>query len=431
MQTLAPHHLPGFAAALLAFGFTASIVQAQTPATAPATAPATTQAAADEVDPEAHRKDREAFLKQMPVVQVNSLRDVVSFALEKDELVLRTSIPPTEMAAVVVGGKPTLISVMTQAGDGGAVGAATAPANKAPYQPTIFQLERHELTPTGGIAITQMSAIAPRVSISRSSEGPHEPLRNVDFIQNDPGFLEESDNAVRFYVQVIDKDETVVDLKLGATNLAELRRRYPTETMRYLEPMFRDFGQSGVLFQINSKAAWQVLGATHTPPADLAKQVDAVLARLDADDAKVREAAAKELEQLGQPAALVLMNRDRSKLSEEQLSRVETFLSAYKPLSDEEAARMRDDPEFLLMALSSDEPELANRALDRLKEVAKQPIAFDANATGTARFDAIAKLRTQLLPATTRPATKQVLRESASDVPSAANPPPPKRDAAP
>ena len=431
MQTLAPHRPTRFAAVLLAFGFTsfpACIVQAQSPATAPATAPATTQAAGDEVDPEAHRKEREAFLKQMPVVQVDSLRDVVSFALEKDELVLRTSIPPTEMAAVVVGGKPTLISVVTQAGDGG--GAGAAPANKGPYQPTIFQLERHELTPTGGIAITQMSAIAPRVSISRSSEGPHEPLRNVDFIQNDPGFLEEGNDAVRFYVQVIDKDETVVDLKLGATNLAELRRRYPTETMRYLEPMFREFGQSGVLFQINAKAAWQVLGATHTPPPDVAKQVDAVLARLDADDAKVREAAAKELEQLGQPAALVLMKRDRSKLSEEQLSRVETFLSAYKPLSDEEAARMRDDPEFLLMALSSDEPELANRALDRLKEVAKQPIAFDANATGTARFDAIAKLRTQLLPATTRPVTKQVLRESASDVPPA-NAPAQKPDVAP
>ncbi|MDQ3439407.1 MAG: hypothetical protein M3478_03555 [Planctomycetota bacterium] len=432
MPTPRPHRLICLAASL-ALVVVVSVAEGQnSTTTAPATSPATTQSGKEQdLDPDAHRKERETFLKQMPVVRVESLRDVVSFALEKDDIVLRTSIPPTDMSAVVVDGKPTLISVMTQAGD--AAAPAAPAANKGQYQPPVFQLDRHELTPRGGIAITNISAVAPRVSISRSSDGPNEPFHNVDFIQDDSAFLEEGDERVRFYVQVLNEDETVVDLKLSAVNLAELRRTYPAETMRYLEPMFREFGQSGVLFQINAKAAWQVLGGTYAPPADVAKQVDAVLARLDADDAKVREAAAKELEQLGQPAALALMKRDRSKLSEEQLSRIETFLASYKPLSDDEAARMRNDPEFLLMALSSDEPDLATRALDRLREVAKQPIAFDGNATGAARFDAIATLRTQLLPATTQPATTQILRESASDPPpaDAPAPQPPKRDAAP
>jgi len=434
---VASRHLARVAAAVLAVGFAASAGAQDTSAPAPASAPATTQANEPEFDPVAHRKEREALIKQLPVAEVKSLRDLVSFSLEKDDIVLRTNVPPTDLAGVVIDGKPTLITVMSQAGapaGGATTGPATAPttgpAINAAYQPPVFSLERHELTASGGLAITTISAVAPRVSISRSAEGPGEPLFNVDFIQDPAAFAEESDERVRFYVQVISGEDTVVDLKLSAVNLAELRRKYPAETMRFLEPMFREFGQSGVLFQIDSKAAWQVLGGNVAPAADVAKQVDAVLARLDADDAKVREAAAKELEQLGQPAALVLMRRDRSKLSEEQLSRIETFLAPYKPLSDDEAAQRRDDPEFLLMALSSDEPELAAQALDRLKQVARQPIEFDAKATGTARSEAIAKLRARLLPATTQPATKQVLRDSASD---AAVPPPPapKRDVAP
>ena len=434
MRLPAPHRTAALAAAVILFIFAAARpVRAQdsaasAPASTPATRPATTQAANEEVDPETQRKEWEAELKQFPAVNVASVRDVVTFTLEKDDLVVRTSVPPTDGAAVVVDGKPTLIRVQSTPGE--PVAWAAAPDAKAPYQPVAFVLKRYELTPTGGIAITDVHTVAPRVSIARGSEGPNEPLYNVQFIQDPAAFAEDSDDRVRFYVQVIDGDETVVDLKISAVNLSELRRKYPAETMRYLEPLFRGFGQSGVLFQVDSKAAWQVLGATYTPPPDVAKQVDAVLARLDADDAKVREAAAKELEQLGQPAALVLMKRDRAKLSEEQLSRVETFLAPYKPLSDDEAVQRREDPEFLLMALSSDEPELATRALDRLKQVAKQPINFDPKATGAARFEAIAKLRAQLIPSTTQPPTKQILKESASEAP-APERSAPKRDFAP
>ncbi len=171
------------------------------------------------------------------------------------------------------------------------------------------------------------------------------------------------------------------------------------------------------MFQVNSRAAWQVLGGTHNPPPEVAQQVDALLVRLDADDAREREAALKELEKLGQQAALVLLKHDRAALSEEQQSRVETFLAPYKPLTDDEAARMQDDTEFLLTALSAEEPELTVRALDRLKKIAKQPIAFDATATGNARADAIAQLRATLLPATTQPATTQSANNPALEAP--------------
>ncbi len=371
----------------------------------PTTAPATTQAAPgdDVAEAQAARKEREEQLTGMPALHVKSLREVVQFAIENDDVILRTSLPPAETSSLFVDGKPTLISVAAQRGDG----------NEPTYQPPVFILIRHEYAAPGSIAITHINAIAPRVAISKSADGGGV-FRNVDFIQSDE-FLEEGDERVRLYVQEHRNDEPFVNLTLSAANITELRRKYPAETMRYLEPIFRDFGQAAVLFQVNARAAWQVLGGTYAPPADIAKQVDALLVRLDADDAKVREAALKELEQLGQEAALVLMKRDRAGLSEEQQSRVETFLAPYKPLTDEEAARMRDDAEFLLTALSAEEPELTTRALERLQEIAKQPIAFDASATGNARADAIARLRAELIPAATQPATTQTRRSTPAE----------------
>ncbi len=388
-------------------GASPGVAQVETAtSTTAATAPASTQPVRDEAAAVLEaRNQREGELKSLPAVQVKTLREIVQFSIEDDNVVLRTSVPPTEMSAVVVDGKPTLISVFAQGGEG----------SEPTYQPPVFALMRHEYALPDGVAITQINAIAPRVSISKGAEGRGW-LRNLDFIQSDE-FLEEGDDRVRLYVQEHRNDEQIIDLKLTAANVTELRRKYPAETVRYLEPIFREFGQSAVLFQVNSRAAWQVLGDTYAPRAEVGKQVDALLVRLDADDARERESALTELEALGQPAALVLMNRDRAGLSEEQQSRVEAFLAPYKPLTDNEADLMRDNMEFLLTALSAEEPELTARALQRLKEVAKQPIAFDATATGNARADAIAKLRTQLIPAATQPATTQSTKTSAIEAP--------------
>ena len=352
------------------------------------------------------RKEREAEQAQLPKTHVKSLRDVVLFAIENDDLVLRTSIPPTENAAVVAEGA-----------DGFLTGGATPPAGgekTAPYVPDTFRLMRTQFPePPTGLAITQMTVIGFRVTVSKTSEIGGE-YRNVELIQ-DNAFLEEGDERIRFYVQCTMNDEPVDDLKLSAMNIVELRRKYPAETMRYLEPIFRDFGQSAVLFQVSPRAAWQVLGGKYDPPAEATKQVEAILKRLDAESPQDRAAAAADLEKLGQPAALALMKRDRATLSEEQQTRVETFLQSYKPLTDDEAEKRRSDPEFLLTALSSDDAALAGLALERLKEVTKQPIAFELSSTGPARAEAIARLRAQLLPATTRPATTKataVLREA-------------------
>jgi hypothetical protein len=390
-----------------------AIAQAPPAAPAPGEAPAT-EPATQEADSVKTRKARELELKTMPVARVASMRDVVQFVIENDELVVRTSIPTTDNSAVIIGDRPTLMSVATHHAEG---------AQGSPYVPMYFMLINHEYPPTGGVAIAHVNVIGQRSQVSRvwSDENEHNTF-NVDLIQDD-AFLEEGDDRVRFYVQETRGEEQLVDLKLSAPNVTELRRKYPVETMRYLEPIFRDFGQASVLFQVNTKAAWQVLGGSTTKPApELSAKVDALLVKLDADDAKDREAALAELEKIGQPAALLLMQRDRKGLSEEQRARVETFLAPYKPLTDEEAAKMRGNVEFLLMALSSDDNALAALAVERLKEVSKQPVAFDLATSGQARTEAIAALRAKLLPAATQPATTRTFLKSGSDTPPAASP---------
>ena len=44
-------------------------------------------------------------------------------------------------------------------------------------------------------------------------------------------------------------------------------RKFPTETSRYLEPIFNDLGQADVLFHVNPQTAWQVLAPAYEPPA--------------------------------------------------------------------------------------------------------------------------------------------------------------------
>jgi hypothetical protein len=396
----------------LSLVMTAARAIAQAPPAAPAPPAAAevpaTEPATQEADSVKTRKARELELKTMPVARVASLRDVVQFAIENDDLIIRTSIPTTDSSAIVIGDRPTLMSVATHHAEG---------AQGAPYVPLYFMLIKHEYPDTGGISIAHVNVVGQRVQVSRNlADEAEQNTFNVDLIQDD-AFLEEGEDRIRFYVQETRGEEQLVDLKLSAPNVTELRRKYPAETMRYLEPIFREFGQASVLFQVNTKAAWQVLGgATTTKPSpELSTKVDALLVKLDADDAKEREAALAELEKIGQPAALLLMQRDRKGLTEEQRARVETFLAPYKPLTDDEAAKMRGNVEFLLMALSSDDNALAALALDRLKEVSKQPVAFDLSSTGQTRTEAIAALRAKLLPAATQPATTRTFIKSGSD----------------
>jgi hypothetical protein len=152
----------------------------------------------------------------------------------------------------------------------------------------------------------------------------------------------------------------------------ELRRDHPREVEKYLRPMFRDFDLEAGAFAVNDKTAWQVVGDAWTPPPGLAQKVQTIVAQLNADDYDARAAAQTDLEKLGQPAALYLLANPIPNLSEEQSARVKKFLDSYHPLTEGQAIQFRQDANFLLDCLYSDDADLREAALKDLARLDRQ-----------------------------------------------------------
>lgn len=373
----------------------------------PTSQPAASQEA--EVDP---AKQREAEFQRSqdetrfyPTRQIAKISDVINFQLEKQNLVLRTTLEPSQKEfRLLLDGQPRSITTANAQGDG---------APDAAYQPDSFAFKQFDYSdPTVLLTNREVLATPGQLNISRVSESDHR-FENVQLIQSGRYLLDEDSDGdkVRLFIQVTSEPPQPTDLnvELSAKNFVALRQKYPKETSRYLEPLFRDLGQSAIFFHVDPRAAWQVLSTAYEIPAEIQQQVADLVKQLDADEPKQRAEASKALETLGQPAALALMHQDRSGLSEEQTSRIDTFLAAFKPLSAEEAEQLTTDPEFLAIALTADDPALRRAALEALKKATNRLIEFDLNAEAPARLEAALKLRAELAPAATQPASQPEL----------------------
>src|SRR5205814_1275690 len=151
--------------------------------------------------------------------------------------------------------------------------------------------------------------------------------------------------------------ELVEDLARSAPSFVELLRRFPHDAAEHLGPVFRDFGQESTVFGADGRVAWQVLSSRMPRDRSLLPRVEALVARLDAGDYRVREAALARLREMGGPAALVLSDLPRQKFSAEQNRSVESMLADYRPLSDDAAAARPGDTEFPTSGVAhSDDP---------------------------------------------------------------------------
>jgi len=187
-----------------------------------------------------------------------------------------------------------------------------------------------------------------------------------------------------------------VRLQLSADNVAELRRNYPAEVAKYLDPIFRTLSQDGLLAKVDPKLAWQVFADDYKPGAELIAKVEEQIKRLDAEKFQDREQASKGLEALGQPAALYIRKIDRSKLSEEQVGRIDAFLAHFKPIGDSEAKRLRKDRDFLLDCLFADDEQIRRLAHAELEKVVGRPVAFDLTAPPQQRLETLQRLRAEI-----------------------------------
>ncbi len=369
------------------------------PATGPSSAPATGGATNIRALRAEAQKTLDAMTASLPTLGERTMDQVMRMSIERDDLVLRTRLPATvgEMR-VDIPGIGGISSVSIQ-------GLLNA---NPPQTPIFLQFSNRDVTrPDALIVQTQIFARPGYMQVARDVE-TLETEQSLSLIQwrindGEPG----EDPGVRLRVRSLDKasGENLVNLNLTADTLVELRRRFPRETSTWLQPVFRDLHQEQV-FSVDPKLAWQVFANDRRIDPALVAKASELVKTLNADDAAVRESAQQSLAALGQDGATALMKMDRAGWTPEQHASVDALLESYRPITDEEAERLRTQASFLIDCLYCDDPAIRTAALGHLQHVVGRKIAFDNQAGEVERLAAIASLRAGILSASDKsPAT--------------------------
>jgi hypothetical protein len=227
--------------------------------------------------------------------------------------------------------------------------------------------------------------------------------RNVQLIQSNEENPEDADKVCRVYVQGFSAtDDQNLKLTLNAPSFVELRRRYPRECHTYLDPIFRQLQQESAVLAPDPKEALQVVSGPVPDDATLKAKVEAAVAKFDADNFQEREKASKELQQLGQPAATLLMHASRAGWSINKTTGVDDFLANYKALPQTQTRDLKVDSAFLIGCLYSDNAAVREGAARQLEQLAgsEHPLKIDPNLPPEKRDEQIDRLFARFLPAT-------------------------------
>ncbi len=162
-------------------------------------------------------------------------------------------------------------------------------------------------------------------------------------------------------------------IQCSAPDWVTFRRLFPREVNAHLRPLFRAIRQEQV-FAIEPVVAWQVFREEWTEDSQVGLRIADLLPALDAEDFATRNRAWAKLQQQGIAGALFLNDFDTSKLSPEQASRIDAFLSAFPLLTDQEVLANRADPNFLLDCLYGSDEHVRSIALGRLSAALRHTI---------------------------------------------------------
>ena len=365
----------------------------------PASQPATTQLSPEE---EA-RRERAALdeeVRQLPTRRIDSVKDVLRFKKQDERLRAECLVNDLE--------QNTFHRMMVE-DLSGVVTLRTGGPEPLGDEPQDFMFLQRDMTRlTSPVIQTTVSSVAGRLTIAREQES-EKMFSSVQLIQDPPvPDPDPTEPPVRLYIARDNKltQQRDVDLKLNAMSFAQLYLQHPREVDQYLRPVLRDLKQEAGVFAPDAKVAWQVLAADATIDPQLVAKVNDAVTKLDAPNFQEREGALSSLQELGEPAALALMRADRSKLSPDKQSGVDSFLAPYLPLSADDAKRLGQDKTFLMNVLSTDDAELRRLAWARLQKIAHPPVQFDANADDSTRATQLSKLRDTVID-TTPPTTQE------------------------
>lgn len=260
-----------------------------------------------------------------------------------------------------------------------------------PQEPDSMSLLIDQTT-DAGLVRTSVFAVGGIVQqVVREVSGPNMEM-SVQFIQS-PIATPEDPAGVRLYIQTTVGEQEMEKATFPAADFPTLIRQYLEPTDQYLRPVFEMLGAQETLFSVSPALAAEVFADRMTPDAAFIRTVTDLVAMLDADRPQDRATAQAELEKLGQKAGLVLRKLDRSRLSLEQQTRIATILAPISHVSPIDAARLRDNTQFLLDALNCSEPSARQAALDELTRRTGRAIVFDPGASEPVRREKIRELR--------------------------------------
>lgn len=324
--------------------------------------------------------------------------DVFQLRGEDGGLVLRTARPPTpegEFETLALAGIGGTATVANSGAGGGGGGHEPGPA----VVPNFFKLEvSNDERPDQrvGIVVSWRDGVLEVVKhVYYTGENQYTRVTRLLASANPEGG---GGPAVQVIVtETGDVGREPLKVHLREADLLTLGREHPAAVDEHLRPLLHELGQEAA-FAPEPQVAWQVFADCWEPAEPLRRAVAELLPRLDADDAADREAASDRVADLGQEAMLVLMRLDRTTLSAEQNSRIDSLIDDFAPLTGGEAERLRSDVPFLLDCLNSDDPRTRAAALDQLREVASKPVEFDTGLEVRARGVAVAALRAKLAP---------------------------------
>jgi hypothetical protein len=372
------------------------VAAAPTTTTSPTAATTAATAPADEKPVtlgEAKAKQQVESLTEvakLPIINAKKISDVLSITLHDNDLELTTTLKPTDDAVVRVPGLPGLSRMRVMA------------SQLDPTQIVGFDFSNIDYSPPDVVTVqTTVGVAAGQVTIFRAYQHLEDETHTIQLIQHpEPA---EGEPKVRLYVQITGPN--AVNINRSAASVVELRRQYPGDVSKYVDPIFRTLKQNGFLARIETRLAWQVFADAYQPPAEVVSKVQALVAKLDAQEYRDREDASADLEKLGEPAALIVMRMDRKKLTDEQIGRVDAFLAKFKMVPDADVAHLRKERDFLLDCLNSEDAAIRQAALTELRHQTGKQIPFDLSANEETRLAAIDQLRAQFGAAPTTQTT--------------------------
>jgi hypothetical protein len=312
------------------------------------------------------------------------MADVCKLVVDHDHLVLVTHMPSNRQVQALefpIEGLHGTNTIRVERDDG-------------IEEPSLFYLVNNDTEqPDASLVQTQISLTGGQLLIHQHVQ-TREGWKVISFSQGgDAGSDQSGANAVTLTVTRGNAPDRRV--QCSAPDWVTFRRCFGREVNLYLRPLLRTMRQESV-FAIDSAVAWQVFRDEWPQDGRVGRRIQALLPAFDADNFATRNRAWKSLCNEGIAGALYLNEFDSSKLSAEQETRVNAFLSRFPLLAPDEVDESRADPHFLLDCLYGPDDDIRTIALHRLDGMLHQDLTYPQVGPQEEQHATIDKWRSQI-----------------------------------